>query len=509
MPLPRGMARRHDGDCAVTGQLASLREKTERFHKTVYDSTLPYWLLDCLTSQAAIIRHIGVVFRIANGDIYGWEGSNGCCQPTCTHVWGYEQTLLASLPRAREGHAEDRLQAPAAARRRRQQPHATSPRRPGPRASSRSRTATRAASSRPIARRLNHPDDSWFKAYWPHVKRAVEYLIARDAAGSGGEPDGILQDDQWNTYDEALHGVTSFISGYYLAALRAGEEWARRVGDAQAGARFRAIFEKGRANLAEAVLERRVLRAEARRLPEAPRRGRPRLHERPAHRPVVGPPARPGLPLASRAGAVGPPGGLPPQLEARPDRLEAHPAGLRRGRRQGADHLHVAQGRPAGHVMLYSDEVWTGIEYQVAAHMIYEGMIEEGFAIVKGARDRYDGVSRPPIPRNPWNEIECGGHYARAMSSWSILLALSGYEYDGPPGASASLPGSRPSISRPSSADPKGGEACSPDPRRPQPGERRLGGRRPARRHGDSTGREGAAHDAEGRREENSPGGKV
>ena len=88
-------------------------------------------------------------------------------------------------------------------------------------------------------------------------------------------------------------------------------------------------------------------------------------------------------------------------------------------------------GRP-GNVMLYSDEVWTGIEYQVAAHMIYEGLVEEGFAIVKGARDRYDGIPRPPIQRNPWNEIECGGHYARAMSSWSLLLALSGWEYDGP-----------------------------------------------------------------------------
>jgi hypothetical protein len=88
-------------------------------------------------------------------------------------------------------------------------------------------------------------------------------------------------------------------------------------------------------------------------------------------------------------------------------------------------------GRP-GNVMLYSDEVWTGIEYQAAAHLIYEGLIEEGFAIVKAARDRYDGIPRPPIGRNPWNEIECGGHYARAMSSWSLLLALSGWEYDGP-----------------------------------------------------------------------------
>ena len=91
-------------------------------------------------------------------------------------------------------------------------------------------------------------------------------------------------------------------------------------------------------------------------------------------------------------------------------------------------------GRPPA-VMLYSDEVWTGIEYQVAAHMIYEGLIEEGFAIVKAARDRYDGIPRPPIGRNPWNEIECGGHYARAMSSlvaarWRSRVA----DYDGPAG---------------------------------------------------------------------------
>jgi hypothetical protein len=73
---------------------------------------------------------------------------------------------------------------------------------------------------------------------------------------------------------------------------------------------------------------------------------------------------------------------------------------------------------------VYSDEVWTGIEYQVAAHLIYEGMIDEGLAIVKAVRDRYDGLRR-----NPWNELECGNHYARAMSSWSLVLALAGYRY--------------------------------------------------------------------------------
>jgi non-lysosomal glucosylceramidase len=75
---------------------------------------------------------------------------------------------------------------------------------------------------------------------------------------------------------------------------------------------------------------------------------------------------------------------------------------------------------------VYSDEVWTGIEYQVASHLLYEGLLEEGLSIVKGVRDRYDGWRR-----NPWDEVECGHHYARAMSSWGLLLALSGFSYSG------------------------------------------------------------------------------
>ena len=83
-------------------------------------------------------------------------------------------------------------------------------------------------------------------------------------------------------------------------------------------------------------------------------------------------------------------------------------------------------GRPAL-PFVYADEVWTGIEYQVAAHLIYEGQVAEGLAIVRGVRDRYDGRRR-----NPWNEVECGSHYARALSSWSLVLALSGFSFSAP-----------------------------------------------------------------------------
>ena len=75
--------------------------------------------------------------------------------------------------------------------------------------------------------------------------------------------------------------------------------------------------------------------------------------------------------------------------------------------------------------MIYSHEVWTGIEYQVAAHLIMTGFVEEGLDIVRTARARYDGRVR-----NPFNEYECGSWYARALSSYSLLQALSGARYD-------------------------------------------------------------------------------
>jgi hypothetical protein len=75
----------------------------------------------------------------------------------------------------------------------------------------------------------------------------------------------------------------------------------------------------------------------------------------------------------------------------------------------------------------YLNETMNGFEYQVAAHMIAEGMVEEGLAVMKTLDERYDGNKR-----NPFNEVECGDHYARSMASYGALIAISGFEYDGP-----------------------------------------------------------------------------
>jgi hypothetical protein len=74
---------------------------------------------------------------------------------------------------------------------------------------------------------------------------------------------------------------------------------------------------------------------------------------------------------------------------------------------------------------VYSNEVWTGIEYQVASHLMRMGLVKEGLEVVRVCRDRYNGRVR-----NPFNEYECGHWYARAMSSYALLFGLSGARYD-------------------------------------------------------------------------------
>jgi len=74
----------------------------------------------------------------------------------------------------------------------------------------------------------------------------------------------------------------------------------------------------------------------------------------------------------------------------------------------------------------YFAESMSGFEYTAAVGMIYEGQIENGLKCIKAIRNRFDGLKR-----NPFDEPECGHHYARAMASWSAVLALSGFHYSG------------------------------------------------------------------------------
>ena len=79
--------------------------------------------------------------------------------------------------------------------------------------------------------------------------------------------------------------------------------------------------------------------------------------------------------------------------------------------------------------MGYFHECMSGFEHQVAAHMMAEGMAEESLVLTRMIHDRYHASKR-----NPFNEIECSDHYARAMASYGTFVTACGFHYHGPKG---------------------------------------------------------------------------
>lgn len=410
-----------------------LHDRTHRYREAVYATTLPYYLTDCITSQSSTIRS-EVCIWLEDGTFAGFEGADGCCPMNCSHVWGYEQSLSRLFPELERSMREADFM-------HQQRPDGglnnriALPLQPGPTGEMPFADGHASGVLKAYREHLNSPDDTWLREYWPRVKKAVEYLVSLD----GETPDGILEGPQWNTYDCVVFGPNSFIGSYYLAALRAGEEMAKRMGEPQTAARWRAIFETGRKRLVELCWNGEYF---VQNLPNYTRRatqwGPGCLSDQ-----LIGQWWAHQL----RLGYLLPPEHVRSALKA----VMRHNwrwdlSDFRHNQRVFADGHDKGLlnctwprgGRPANPI-LYCDEVWTGVEYQVAGHLVYEGMLEDAFTIVRGARERYDGKRR-----NPWNEIECGGHYARAMANWSLLTGLSGYHYDGPEGLLAFDPILRP-----------------------------------------------------------------
>jgi non-lysosomal glucosylceramidase len=84
-------------------------------------------------------------------------------------------------------------------------------------------------------------------------------------------------------------------------------------------------------------------------------------------------------------------------------------------------------GRRPARPFPYFNEVMTGFEYTAATGLLQVGAVDEGLEIIRAVRQRYDGARR-----NPFDEAECGHHYARAMASWSAFAAWNDIRYHAP-----------------------------------------------------------------------------
>jgi len=440
----------------VGSHLKKLEERTRRFTEILYDSTLPAQVLDAAGSQMSILKTT-TCLRLPDGSFYGWEGCHpdaGCCEGTCSHVWNYAQTPAHLYPDLQAGALENHFKYSML------DDGAMVFRLPLP-LGTRGQATFHAAADGQMGLVLgvyrhwrSSGDEAWLRRWWPKARGALEYAWKywdRDR-------DGVMEGLQHNTYDIEFYGPNTMMGSLYLAALKAGQLMAEHLGEEEAAETYGRLAASGKAWMDEQLWcgDYYIQKVD----PEAGGLA----------------PMKADLVAGQREDQVLSPDEPPYQYGwgCLSDQLigqwYAHMLGLgylfdeqhvRRAMKSvfrhnfkptlvehANTHRVYAVGDEAGLLLctwphgrretnpfIYAHEVWPGIEYQVAAHLIYEGLIDEGLAVVKAVRDRHDGAHR-----NPWNEVECGNHYARSMASWSLIPALSGFQYSAPDGAMAFAP---------------------------------------------------------------------
>jgi uncharacterized protein (DUF608 family) len=414
----------------VLNRIDELANATRLWHSTWYDSTLPWWFLE-RTFLNTSIAATATCYRFDNGRFYANEGTY-CCAGTCTHVWQYAQALARTFPELERSTREmidfglafhddtgvidyraeyDRRLA----------------------IDGQAGTILRALREHQMT-----ADDEFLKRVWPRVKRSLEALIARDT-----KQIGLLEGEQYNTLDASWYGEIAWTSSLYLAALRAGEAMATAMGDTKFADKARVRAERGAKSMVERLYDGEYFIQVVD--PEHPEStntnkgchidqvfGQSYAHQLGLPRILPADETRSALRALWKYNFA-------PDVGAYRSRFKAIQGGrwyampgesgllMCTWPKGGADHAAGAN-QNAGFVA-YFNECMSGFEYQVAAHMIAEGLVEEGLAITRAIHDRYH-ASR----RNPWNEIECSNHYARAMASYGVFIAACGYEYDGPRG---------------------------------------------------------------------------
>lgn len=422
----------HVADYVATN-LDRLTHGTRLWRDTWYDSTLPYWFLDRTFLNASILA-TSTIYRFRNGRFYGWEGV-GNCQGTCGHVYHYAHSVARLFPDL-ERDTRERVDfglaqnADGGIRFRGEF----------------NRMMAIDAQSGYVLRALREhqmsADDRFLRRIWPGARKAVLWLITQDANG-----DGLIEGAQHNTLDSDWHGPVAWLSGLYVAALEAGAELARLAGDEAFAMRCATIADEGRRTITARLFngEYYVNRPDPA-FPNSINSGTGCLIDQvmgqswafQVRLPRVFPAEETRSALRSlwRYNFITDAGRY--RETHKPGRWYAMngEAGLLVCTFPRKDWSFEQAAGQGNHIFVgYFNECMNGFEYQVAGHMLWEGMTTEGLAITRAVHDRYHASKR-----NPWNEIECGDHYARSMASHGVYLAACGYEYDGPAGRLAFAP---------------------------------------------------------------------
>lgn len=434
-----------------------LYDETARFQQALFASSLPPAAIDAISANLAILKS-PTVLRLEDGTLYGWEGCQvdaGCCEGSCTHVWNYQQAvpfLFPALERSmrvadyrynlrHDGGMDFRLQLPLGV---------------GlwgfrPCADGQFGGVLKTYRDWKIC-----GDSAWLRNLWPAVKQSIEFAWHPNNEDRW-DPDktGVLWGRQHHTLDMELFGPNSWLTGMYLAALKAGAEMAEHLGDDETAAEYRAIFARGKAwadaNLfnGEYYIQRIDLHdrgiVEAFAQDELVLMGGSTLEaywdeEHQEIKYQIGEGSSIDQVLGQWHASLYGLGDIfdPAQVRAASAAIYKYNFIPVMGEVYNPCRIYCLNDEgglvicawPAGTTKPtipapYSQETMNGFEYAAASHMIMNGLVDEGMTCVEALRRRYDGERR-----NPWNEFECGSNYARSMASYALLNAFAGFEFD-------------------------------------------------------------------------------
>lgn len=401
--------------------LARLQKGTFDFVDAYYhQSTIPYWLNRRLMMPLSNLATETTQWW-GNGKFWAWEGV-GSCYGTCTHVWNYEQGLAHLFPEL-ERNMRERGDFGSAYR--------DSDGMVGMRDAPEDEATDGQAGAvlKAYREHLLTGDNRFLERNWPKIKKAEQFLINEDGNG-----DGMLEGKQPNTYDISFVGENTFVGGLYLASLKAASKMAALIHDGLFAKTCDSIFANGSEKSVADLWNGHYFIQKV----DTVKYNRSQTVKGCLSDQLFG---------QTWAGLLGL-GDLYPADKIRtalqsiytynwaPDvtaQTQYHKP-ERPYANAGESGLMVCTWPFSRHLgndgVRYADEVWTGIEYEVATNMIANGLTDEGLTLIKSVDDRYN-----PAKHNPYNEFECGDHYARAMASYGVLLALEGIHYDGPQAA--------------------------------------------------------------------------
>ncbi|KAB4082891.1 hypothetical protein GAQ43_05550 [Bacteroides uniformis] len=426
----------------------TLKEKTELFTDAFYATTLPAEVVEAVAANLTILKS-PTIFRQYDGRMWNWEGCGneyGSCYGSCTHVWNYAQAIPHLFPKMERTLRETEFFV-SQAKNGHQAFRSALPIRP-------IRHNFHAAADGQLGGIMKvyrdwhiYGNDEWLKLIYSYVQNSLDYCI------NTWDPKrkGVIEEPHHNTYDIEFWGPSGMINSYYTGALQAfvamGEHLEKDMTE------YRELLDKSIDYMENQLYDGEYFIQNI------------RWKELQASDPtkvqsVNSNYSKEGLDLLEKEGpkyqygkgclsdgVVGAWLSLVCGLDEAIDRkkilshlLSVHKYNLKRNLRKHVNPQRstFALGDEGGLLLcswpkggklqlpfVYSNEVWTGIEYQVASHLMFEGEVEKGLDIVRTCRDRYDGRVR-----NPFNEYECGAWYARAMSSYAMLQALTGIQYD-------------------------------------------------------------------------------